>query len=87
MNINYIQNPKQKILLVEEPPQSMREARFLPMTNGSFGLAVSSATSLNHFGIGHMTFCDGHIEEIKTSQLLLMIVEANSQKLYFDPTK
>ncbi len=80
-----IRNPAQKIVLVQETPESMRESGFYP--GGSAQSAMKAGALLSHLGKGNIGFCDGHIEEIKTEQLLQMIEDDAKRTLYFDPTK
>lgn len=78
-----IKNPAQKIVIVQETPESMREAGFFP--GGSALSALKSGVFLSHLGKGNIGFCDGHIEQIKTERLREIISMDNSRIFYFAP--
>ncbi len=76
-----IVNPKEKVLLVQESPESMKETGFSPGTNVN-AARVSHAI---HDGKTNLTMSDGHLEEVTNDQLQTMHqLQANR---YFDPLK
>ncbi|HON08176.1 MAG TPA: DUF1559 domain-containing protein [Verrucomicrobiota bacterium] len=83
MKSSAIRNPAQKIVLVQETPESMREAGLFP--GGSALTAIQSGVLLSHLGKGNIGFCDGHIEQIKTERLKDMLSIKDQRIFYFSP--
>lgn len=82
-----ITKPAQKVLLVQETPESMRETGFTPTVGGSAETAMRTGSPLSHLGKGNLVFADGHVEQIKTEKLLQWIRDNNLRPFYWDPTK
>ncbi|MGB9602338.1 MAG: DUF1559 domain-containing protein [Limisphaerales bacterium] len=94
-----ITKPAQKVLLVQETPESMRETGFTPTAGGSAATAMKSGAFLSHLGKGNISFCDGHVEQVKTERLLQMVGatgtggvpglggEDATRIFYWDPTR
>lgn len=82
-----ITKPAQKILLVQETPESMRETGFTPTATGSAATAMRSGAFLSHLGLGNVAFADGHVEQLKTERLLQMCTDDNLRTFYWDPTR
>jgi prepilin-type N-terminal cleavage/methylation domain-containing protein/prepilin-type processing-associated H-X9-DG protein len=82
-----ITKPAQKILLVQETPESMRETGFTPTAGGSAVTAMKSGAFLSHLGLGNVAFADGHVEQIKTERLIQICTDNNLRVFYWDPTR
>ncbi len=96
MKTTGITKPSQKVLLVQETPESMRETGFTPTAGGSAATAMRAGSFLSHLGKGNISFCDGHVEQVKTERLLQMINggvpgvnldAAGTRAFFWDPTK
>ncbi len=74
-------NPMQKILLVNEDPEEMRNASFKP--EGPDGASLIGRFVL-HEGRVNVGFIDGHLEAMKDRKVK-EIQTASQRKLYFDP--
>jgi len=73
-----IENPSQKLLLVNEDPGTMHNASFYPA-----GSAAAGVFTL-HNGRVNVGFTDGHLESMKHRKVL-QIQESDQIPLWFDP--
>ncbi len=73
-------NPVQKLLLVNEDPQTMRNASFVPEGTAANGRFVM------HNGRVNMGYCDGHIEPMK-DKMVREIQRPTNVNRYFDTSK
>ncbi|MCX7872214.1 MAG: DUF1559 domain-containing protein [Verrucomicrobiae bacterium] len=82
-----ITKPVQKIILIQETPESMKEAGFTPTATGSAATAIGRGAFLSHLGLGNLVFADGHVEQIKTEKLLETCTNDVLRIFYWDPTR
>jgi len=75
-----IVNPVQKVLLVNEDPQTMRNASFFPDGTAANGKFVV------HNGRVNLGYCDGHIEPMK-DKMMRDIQRKGFVDTYFDTSK
>jgi prepilin-type processing-associated H-X9-DG protein len=75
-----IVNPVQKVLLVNEDPQTMRNASFFPDGTAAKGKFVV------HNGRVNLCYCDGHIEPMK-DKMMRDIQGPRFVDTYFDTSK
>jgi prepilin-type processing-associated H-X9-DG protein len=76
-----IVKPVEKVMLVQESPDSMKESAFTPGT----GSSANKVQHVTHNGKVNITMCDGHVEQVKDAKLKEMITTYANR--YFDPLK
>ena len=75
-------SPSQKLLVVQESPETMHNAAFHP---GSGASAVKGKFVIHNNRV-QFSFADGHIEAVRKQKVLDMLLRRqNLDKLYFDP--
>ncbi len=75
-------NPSQKLLIVQESPETMHNAAFHAGTGAS---AVKGKFVVHNNRI-HFAFADAHIESLRKPLVMDMLNRRrNLDKLYFDP--
>jgi prepilin-type N-terminal cleavage/methylation domain-containing protein/prepilin-type processing-associated H-X9-DG protein len=84
-----IVKPMEKILLIQEKPEFMRDSGFAPGRSFSAGVATAD-TLMNHNGKGNLCFADGHIEQLKIERIKEMMdggTNTNNLDRYWNPLK
>ncbi len=77
-----VNNPTQKLLVVQESPETMQNASFTPGT----GANAVKGKFVMHNGKANFAFIDGHIESVRKPLIIDMLANRNNlERIYFDP--